>query len=237
MLVLREVCRSFGTGPRARRVLDRASASISAGSQVAIIGKSGSGKSTLLNLISGIDRADAGVIEFDGRDLTALREPQRTLFRRQRIGFVYQFFNLLPTLDVEENVRLALELCGVRGREARVRSEAMLQQVGLTDLLRSPVDVLSGGEQQRVALARALVHEPQLLLADEPTGNLDEATAAEVAPLLCGLTRARGATLVMVTHDRALAGTLDRRLTLHEGQLLEADCHDSVDNSSSAAPA
>lgn len=220
--MLREVCRSFGAGPRARRVLDHASARIAPGSQVAIIGKSGSGKSTLLNIISGIDHADAGGIEFGGCDLTAMGEPRRTLFRRRRIGFVYQFFNLLPTLDVEENVRLALELCGVRGREARRRSAAMLEQVGLGELLRSPVDVLSGGEQQRVALARALVHEPDLLLADEPTGNLDEATAAQVAPLLRRLARERGATLLMVTHDRALAGSLDRCLTLHDGQLLEA---------------
>jgi len=133
----------------------------------AVIGRSGSGKSTLLNLISGIDRPDSGSVEIDGLDVTALTEPRLTLFRRKNIGFVYQFFNLVPTLDVEENVRLVLELNGVRGAEARQRSLAILREVGLEDRARSAVDTLSGGEQQRVAIARALVHRPPVLLADE----------------------------------------------------------------------
>jgi len=203
-------------------VLDQADAHVAGGEAVAVIGRSGSGKSTLLNLISGIDRADSGTVEIDGRDVTALIEPQRTLLRRARIGFVYQFFNLLATLDVEENVRLALELNGVRGAKARQRSVAMLTEVGLGDRLHSAVDALSGGEQQRVALARALVHEPTLLLADEPTGNLDEETAQQVLPVLFSLTRARGATLLVVTHDEALARSADRVLELREGRLHEA---------------
>ena len=157
---------------------------------------------------------------FDGVDLGALREPARTVFRRRKVGFVYQFFNLLPTLNVEENVRLVLSLDGVGTGEARRRSRAMLERVGLGDRLQSPVDVLSGGEQQRVALARALVHNPALLLADEPTGNLDEATAAQLAPLLRELARERGATVILVTHDRQLAAGADRSLTLRDGQLL-----------------
>ena len=203
-------------------MLDQADAHVAGGEAVAVIGRSGSGKSTLLNLISGIDRADSGTVEIDGRDVTALIEPQRTLLRRARIGFVYQFFNLLATLDVEENVRLALELNGVRGAKARQRSVAMLTEVGLGDRLHSAVDALSGGEQQRVALARALVHEPTLLLADEPTGNLDEETAQQVLPVLFSLTRARGATLLVVTHDEALARSADRVLELREGRLHEA---------------
>ena len=157
---------------------------------------------------------------FDGVDLGALGEPERTVFRRRKVGFVYQFFNLLTTLNVEENVRLVLSLDGVGAAQARRRSRAMLERVGLGDRLQSPVDVLSGGEQQRVALARALVHNPALLLADEPTGNLDEATAAQLAPLLRELARERGATVVLVTHDRQLAAGADRSLTLRDGQLV-----------------
>lgn len=205
------------------RVLDRADALIGSGEAVAVVGRSGSGKSTLLNLISGIDRADSGTVEFDGRDITALAEPARTLFRRVSIGFVYQFFNLIPTLDVEENVRLVLELNGVRGALARQRSLAMLTEVGLGDRLHSAVDNLSGGEQQRVAIARALVHEPALLLADEPTGNLDEETAGQVLPVLVSLTRARRATLVIVTHDVGLARSVDRVLELRDGRLQEPE--------------
>jgi len=219
VLTLDSVSRSFGAGEHRRRVLDRVSVSIAAASETVIIGRSGSGKSTLLNLISGIDHPTSGTVTFDGLELSALREPERTLFRRRRVGFVYQFFNLLPTLDVEENVRLVLSLDGVGAAEARRRSRALLERVGLGDRLHAPVDVLSGGEQQRVALARALVHEPALLLADEPTGNLDEVTAAQIAPLLRELARERGATVVLVTHDRALAAGADRCLMLREGTL------------------
>ncbi len=219
MLALSGVSRSFREGGRAHRVLDGLDLAVATAEAVAITGRSGSGKSTLLNLLSGIERPDSGRIELDGRDIGALGEPARTQFRRAHVGFVYQFFNLVPTLDVEENVRLPLELNGVRGAEARRRSAAMLQRVGLGDRLGSAVDALSGGEQQRVAIARALVHEPSFVLADEPTGNLDEATAAETIALLSTLVRSRGATLVMVTHDLALAATADRILELRDGRL------------------
>jgi len=219
VLSIRQLCRNFREGERIHRVLDRLDAEISSGERVAVMGRSGSGKSTLLNLISGIDRADSGTVQVDGLELTALGEPARTLFRRAHIGFVYQFFNLIPTLDVAENVRLVLELNGVRGRAARERSLAALADVGLRARAQSAIDALSGGEQQRVAIARALVHAPQLLLADEPTGNLDDATAQEVLPSLLALTRARGTTLVLVTHDEALAAAADRVLELREGRL------------------
>ncbi len=219
MLALSGVSRSFREGGRAHRVLDGLDLAVATAEAVAITGRSGSGKSTLLNLLSGIERPDSGRIELDGRDIGALGEPARTQFRRAHVGFVYQFFNLVPTLDVEENVRLPLELNGVRGAEARRRSAAMLQRVGLGDRLGSAVDALSGGEQQRVAIARALVHEPSFVLADEPTGNLDEATATETIALLSTLVRSRGATLVMVTHDLALAATADRILELRDGRL------------------
>jgi putative ABC transport system ATP-binding protein len=221
VLNIRQLSRSFREGARVHRVLAGLDARVGSGERVAIMGRSGSGKSTLLNLISGIDRADGGAVHIDGTEVTALGEPARTLFRRAHIGFVYQFFNLIPTLDVLENVRLMLELNGVRGAPARARSLAALAGVGLEERAHSAVDQLSGGEQQRLAIARALVHEPALLLADEPTGNLDEQTAREVLPVLLSLTRARGATLLMVTHDEALAATADRVLELRDGRLHE----------------
>ena len=219
LIVIRQLCRSFNEGAGAHRVLDGVDAAIHAGEVVAIVGRSGSGKSTLLNIVSGIDRADSGEVAIGGRIITALKEPQRTLFRRAHLGFVYQFFNLIPSLDVEENVRLALELNGIRGAAARRRSADTLTEVGLGDRLHSAVDRLSGGEQQRVAIARALVHEPTVLLADEPTGNLDEETASQVLRLLLSASRSRGTTLIIVTHDAWLARSADRILELHEGKL------------------
>ena len=221
VLDIRQLSRSFREGDRVHRVLDGLDAQIGSGERVAIMGRSGSGKSTLLNLISGIDRTDQGTVRIDGVEVTALGEPARTLHRRAHIGFVYQFFNLIPTLDVVENVRLVLDLNGVRGAAARARSLAALAAVGLAERSHSAVEQLSGGEQQRVAIARAMVHEPALLLADEPTGNLDDQTAREVLPVLLSLTRARGATLVMVTHDEALAASADRVLELRDGRLRE----------------
>jgi putative ABC transport system ATP-binding protein len=221
MLIIRQLSRSFREGERVHHVLERLEAQIDTGQSVAIMGRSGSGKSTLLNLISGIDRPDTGTVHVDGCEVTSLGEPARTLFRRARIGFVYQFFNLIPTLDVAENVRLVLELNGVRGRAARDRTLAMLAAVGLESRAASAVEQLSGGEQQRVAIARALVHRPQLLLADEPTGNLDDETAGEVLPLLLSLSRAHQATLIIVTHDQTLAQRTDRVLELREGRLHE----------------
>jgi putative ABC transport system ATP-binding protein len=221
VLILENLSRSFREGGREHRVLDGASARIGSGESVAVIGRSGSGKSTLLNVVSGIDRVDSGSVGIDGQEVSSLREPQRTRFRRRHIGFIYQFFNLVPTLSAEENVRLVLELNGVHGAQARRRSSALLAEVGLGDRLESAIDTLSGGEQQRVAIARALVHEPSLLLADEPTGNLDEETAREVFPLLTSLVRKRNATLLLVTHDRALTASADRVLEMRDGRLNE----------------
>jgi putative ABC transport system ATP-binding protein len=219
VLLLKNLSRAFREGGREHRVLDHVTARIEDGEAVAIIGRSGSGKSTLLNVVSGIDRADEGSVELDGRDVSSLGEPERTRFRRKNVGFIYQFFNLVPTLTAEENVRLVLELNGVRGAEAKRRSAAMLTEVGLGDRLGSAIDTFSGGEQQRVAIARALVHEPKLLLADEPTGNLDEETARDVFPLVMSLVRRHRATLLLVTHDRTLAGSADRVLEMRDGKL------------------
>jgi putative ABC transport system ATP-binding protein len=219
VLKIRQLSRSFSEGAREHRVLDGAEASVARGEIVAVMGRSGAGKSTLLNLVSGIDRPDSGTVEVDGRNVSALGEPQRTLYRRAQVGFVYQFFNLIPTLDVAENVRLVLELNGVRGAAARERTSAVLAAVGLDGRAASRIDQLSGGEQQRVAIARALVHRPQVLLADEPTGNLDDDTAREVLAVLLAAVRGRGTTLLMVTHDLTLAAVADRVLELRDGRL------------------
>jgi putative ABC transport system ATP-binding protein len=219
MLEISQLSKSFHEGERLHAVLDGLDLSVGGAESLAIMGRSGSGKSTLLNLVSGIDRADRGKIVIDGQEVTSLGEPRRTLFRRAHIGFVYQFFNLIPTLDVAENVRLVLELNGVRGAAARERSLAALAQVGLQERAHSAVDRLSGGEQQRLAIARALVHGPRLLLADEPTGNLDEQSAREVLALLFALSATHGATLLLVTHDPALAARAGRVLELRDGKL------------------
>jgi len=219
-LCLQELSKSYQEGERVRLVLQEASAEFFKGEFSAILGKSGSGKSTLLNLISGIDRADQGSIWLEGRELTALDERQRTLFRRQHIGFIFQFFNLIPTLTVLENVTLPLELNGVEPGQAANHAAGLLEEVGLPDRQKTYPENLSGGEQQRVAIARALVHDPLLVLADEPTGNLDDETGRQVLALLDRLTRQAGKNLILVTHSREAASYADRVLYLREGKLL-----------------
>jgi putative ABC transport system ATP-binding protein len=215
----RGLCRRFREGEREHLVLDGVDLDIRRGETIALRGRSGSGKSTLLNLIGGIDAPDAGSVTVDGVELTGLSERDRTLFRRERIGFVYQSFNLVPTLNVADNVRLVLELNKVPAARATARIDELLDAVGLADRASSYPDVLSGGEQQRVAIARALCHEPALLLADEPTGNLDDATAEAVLALLDKLVRSTGRTLLIATHSMQVASQCDRVLELHNGRL------------------
>jgi putative ABC transport system ATP-binding protein len=202
-----------------RLVLDGVDLEVAAGAFVALLGPSGSGKSTLLNLLAGIDAPDAGEIEVAGVRLHALGERDRTLFRRDRIGFVFQFFNLIPTLTVMENLLLPLELGGRTTEAHRARARELLARVGLADREEAWPDRLSGGEQQRVAVARALAHGPELILADEPTGNLDQATGEEVLDLLEELVRGSGTTLVMVTHALEAAARADRILEVRGGRL------------------
>ncbi len=198
-------------------ILDHVSFSVAAGEAVAVIGASGSGKSTLLGLLAGLDVPSSGGVRVDGQDLFALDEDARAVFRGERIGFVFQNFQLLPALTALENVMLPLELAG-RG-DARTVAQAVLGQVGLAERLTHYPKHLSGGEQQRVALARAFAPGPRLLLADEPTGNLDAATGAQIIDLMFDMNRARGTTLILVTHDEALAGRCERRLRLVAGRL------------------
>ena len=218
-LHLENITKSYQEGGRQRDILRDACASFDAGEFVAILGRSGSGKSTLLNLISGIDRVDQGAIWLNGQNLTALDERQRTLFRRHNIGFIFQFFNLIATLTVLENVVLPLELGGVSPQAARQRAEPLLDAVGLLDRAETFPDRLSGGEQQRVSIARALVHDPLLVLADEPTGNLDEQTGKQVLSLLDNLTRQAGKNMILVTHSQEAARYADRILYLRNGKL------------------
>ena len=213
--------KSYSEGNVRRVVLQNAHAEFQSGEITAILGKSGSGKSTLLNLISGIDSPDSGQVWVDGQDLTTLSERDRTLFRRARIGFVFQFFNLIPTLTVGENVSLPLELNRLPRLDAHKKAQQLLDAVGLLDRWNTFPEKLSGGEQQRVALARALVHDPLLILADEPTGNLDEETGVQMMVLLARLTREQNGTLLIVTHSLEATSHADHVLRLSHGQLVK----------------
>src|SRR5215831_5894471 len=220
-LELRNVSKSYREGDAERVVLRDVSVTIARGEIVVLLGRSGSGKSTLLNVIAGIDRPTAGCVMVDGTDLTALDEQARTRFRRTHIGFVFQFFNLIPLLTVEENLLLPLDLLGRADARGRARAAELLDRVGLADRARAYPDRLSGGEQQRVAVARALVHDPALVLADEPTGNLDAETAKVVVELLDQLVRELGKTVVMATHSAEVVGNADRVFLVQHGQLAE----------------
>jgi putative ABC transport system ATP-binding protein len=209
MLVIEHLRKTF-TGSQRRSVLQDVSLSIAAGEYIAIMGESGAGKSTLLNLIAGLDTPDSGRIVLDGVDVATLADASRTQLRRAKLGFVFQAFHLLPHLSVERNVALPLALNGIAGREAQLRVDEMLAAVGLGGRGRSSPSELSGGEMQRVAVARALVHKPGLVLADEPTGNLDADSAAEVLELLRAQLKRDRASGILVTHSSIAAATTDR---------------------------
>jgi len=219
LVALRGVSKSFVEGETRHQVLKDVDLDIAEGSVVALLGRSGSGKSTLLNLVSGIDAPDTGSIMVAGTPLQAVGEHERSMFRRRHIGFVFQFFNLLPTLTVEENVLLPMQLNGleVAGGAAR----RLLERVGLEDRAGTFPDRLSGGEQQRVAIARALAHDPEILLADEPTGNLDVALGRDILSLLLDLAHDRGKTLLMATHSHEVAATADRVMRLVDHAVVE----------------
>lgn len=218
---LDRLSKSFQEGMVERQVLREISATFTAGEFVVLLGQSGSGKSTLLNLISGIEQPTTGQVSINTVGLSALNERDRTLFRRDHIGFIFQFFNLIPTLTVLENITLPQELAGVSQIEVSKKAIALLKRVGLEDREDTFPDKLSGGQQQRVAIARALVHDPMLVLADEPTGNLDKETGKVVLDLLLELTRSAQKTLIMATHNPDIARCADRVLRMQDGQLVE----------------
>ena len=220
MLELNNVSKNYIEGNTTHSVLNDFDLNIRKGEIVILLGKSGSGKSTLLNIISGIDIPDSGSVKIAGTDITKLSEKDRTLVRRHKIGFIFQFFNLIPTLTVKENLQLPLELNNDTDQEERIKS--ILSEVGLLDRANTYPDKLSGGEQQRIAIARALIHDPDIILADEPTGNLDYETGLQIVDLLDRVVKQKGKTMIMVTHSKDVIGLADRIFSLKEGKLTES---------------
>ena len=218
MIAVQHVFKSVTDSTGSLTILRDIDFTLNKGETAAIVGASGSGKSTLLSIIAGLDTPSSGTVHIDGVDLFAMNEDQRAALRAQKVGFVFQSFQLLGNLTALENVMLPLELAG--RRDARATAAAMLQRVGLGERLGSYPKVLSGGEQQRVALARAFVVKPAVLLADEPTGSLDFATGGKIMELMFELNRELGTTLVMVTHDSAIAQRCEHRITIESGQLV-----------------
>jgi putative ABC transport system ATP-binding protein len=218
MLITEDLQKSYRSGGRPLAALRNVSFRVDAGETVAIVGPSGSGKTTLLGLLAGLDRPSGGRVLLEGTDLGALDEDARARLRRERIGFVFQSFQLIPTLTARENVAVPLDLAGTAGGSAR--ADELLERVGLGGRGHHYPAQLSGGEQQRVALARAFIHRPAILFADEPTGNLDAATGQRIIDLMMELNRERGTTLVLVTHDPELAGRARRVIRLADGALV-----------------
>jgi putative ABC transport system ATP-binding protein len=217
MIAVQHVFKSVTDSTGSLTILRDIDFTLNKGETAAIVGASGSGKSTLLSIVAGLDTPSSGTVHIDGVDLFALTEDERAALRSQKVGFVFQSFQLLGNLTALENVMLPLELAG--RRDARATATQMLQRVGLGERLSSYPKVLSGGEQQRVALARAFVVQPAVLLADEPTGSLDFATGGKIMELMFDLNREQGTTLVLVTHDRAIAQRCERRITIEAGQV------------------
>ena len=223
LIRLRGVSKAYRRGAQAVPVLEDISFDIAAGEFLALMGPSGSGKSTLLNLVAGIDTADTGCIEVDGTDITPLSSAELARWRSRSVGFIFQFYNLIPVLTAQENVELPLLLTPLDGANRKRHAQAALTMVGLADRMDHKPPQLSGGQQQRVAIARALVTDPDIIVADEPTGDLDRQSAAEILDLLQHLNRDMGKTIIMVTHDPRAAERAGRLLHLEKGVLADAD--------------
>lgn len=221
ILEIRALTRIYGKGDTAVMALDHVSGTIEAGEFVAVMGPSGCGKSTLLHLIGGLDQPTEGSVLIEGTDITSLSDARLSELRRKKLGFVFQFFNLLPVLSALENAALPLTLDGISPAEAKRRAAEWLRRVGLDQRLNNRPDQLSGGQQQRVAIARALVSEPSLVVADEPTGNLDSRASDEIAGLLRQVSKEWGRTVLMVTHDPRIAAYADRILFLKDGKVVD----------------
>jgi putative ABC transport system ATP-binding protein len=217
VIELRKVSKSYG----GHKVLDDADLEVEGGEIVVIVGRSGSGKSTLLKLIGGLDTPDSGAVIHGGRNLHIMTDHERTLFRRQSLGFVFQFLNLIPTLTVSENIELPLALNGRDKASTSKRVLGLLAELGLADCARRFPEELSGGEQQRVAIARAIAHDPSLIIADEPTGNLDADTASQVVQVLSDACRETRTTLIVATHSAEVAAVADRVMRIHDAHVEE----------------
>ena len=222
-LAAESVVRQFGEGDSAVRAVNEVTVNIAPGEFVALVGRSGSGKTTLLNLLAGLDRPSSGKVWFEGRELTQMPERELVGLRRERIGFVFQSFGLIPLLSAFENVELPLHIAGVSWRDRRRRANDALDLVGLTGRSGHRPYELSGGEQQRVAIARALVADPSVLFADEPTGELDSVTGQTIGGIMRDIGASRGVTVVTATHDLMLADMADRRLQMADGRITAAD--------------
>jgi putative ABC transport system ATP-binding protein len=222
MIAINDVTMRLTAGSHTIGILEQITLDIASKQRVAIVGPSGSGKSTLLGLIAGLDRPTSGSIGIDGVDITRLSENEMARYRRQKVGYIFQSFHLIPTLTAVENVAVPLELAG--NDDARLQAEQLLDSVGLRDRLDHYPVQLSGGEQQRVAIARAFACHPPILLADEPTGNLDTVTGRQVIDLLEGMHRDYGTALVLVTHDQALASRMERVIALRDGRVESDSC-------------
>ncbi len=225
LVVLRRVWKVYGFGEAAVEALKGVDLNVRRGEYVAVLGPSGSGKSTLLNIIGGLDRPTDGLVYVNGENLTRMNEFKLARFRAENIGFVFQFFNLIPTFTVLENVMVPAEILGLSREEARRRAEIILRMVGLEERLHHFPSQLSAGEQQRVAIARAFVNEPTLLLCDEPTGNLDPKTGANIVKLLARANRRYGITIIVVTHDQSIASSADRVVELVDGRIVREYLH------------
>ena len=219
----RNLSKSYREADEDHVVLKDVNALINEGEFVALVGKSGSGKSSLLNLISGIDAPTSGEVIVNNESLTNMNEDARTLFRRRNIGIVFQSFNLIPTLSVTDNLLLPLELCDLLNDEGRSRAQGLLETLNMEHRANSYPDKLSTGEQQRIAIARALIHQPSIILADEPTGNLDQETGQEVLTLLDKLVRQAGKTMIMATHSQEVIGLADRLMSIRDNRLYETE--------------
>lgn len=222
ILTADNLTKTFPSGDRILTVLDHVSFSIIKGTSCAIVGPSGSGKTTLLGLCAGLDKPTSGTVSLNNRLISGLNERELSSIRNEQIGFVFQSFQLISTLTALENVMVPIELRGVPYKEVEARALTLLEQVGLKDRIHHYPNQLSGGEQQRVGLARAFIHQPEILFADEPTGNLDGETGLQIENLLFDLNRAEGTTLIIVTHDRELAQKCDRIIELKKG-MVESD--------------
>ncbi len=220
---LENLSKFYIEGETKHQILDSVSIDFVKSKFTVMLGKSGSGKSTILNLISGIDIPDSGDVYIDNKTITKLSEKERTLFRRDNIGIIFQFFNLIPTLTILENVTLPQELMGIESSKYLKNSKDLLEKVGMSNRLNAYPDKLSGGEQQRVAIARALAHNPSLILADEPTGNLDTQTGKIVLDLLLNLTREFGKTMIMATHSNDIIPFADEVFRLEQGKLIKSN--------------
>lgn len=221
ILKLSNISKSYNQGEQERFVLDDACLTIYEGEIIAIVGRSGSGKSTLLNMMSGIDQPDSGEVYVTHQIINQLSEYERTLYRRKNMGFVFQFFNLIPTLTIRENILLPLELNNSLNAESIDYVDTLLSSVGLSDRFHHYPDQLSGGEQQRIAILRAIVHKPKLVFADEPTGNLDAETGIDVLKILQNIVQEFKTTLVTVTHSQDVAKIADRAFSMQQGKLIQ----------------